>query len=164
MVRSFARTAHYDRVASRPNLHLLTGHTVTKVIFHGTVAQGVEVSRRQAGFSYYTHKLKCLQFVPFGGSTRTKVTAKREVIIAAGAPHTPQVLQLSGIGPAPLLRQLGIPVVVNLPGVGQNFQDHPALFTDGILTNDLNPSPSNNTNTTWLEEQRVLYETEKKGT
>ena len=89
--------------------------------------------------------------------------AKSEVIIAAGAPHTPQVLQLSGIGPSRLLKELGIPVVVDLPGVGQNFQDHPVVGTYGILTNDLNPSPSNSTNSTWLAEQRILYDTEKKG-
>ncbi len=91
------------------------------------------------------------------------MNAKREVIIAAGAPHTPQVLQLSGVGPASLLKQLRIPVVVNLPGVGQNFQDHPLLVADGILTKDTNPSPTNSTNTTWVEEQRILYDTEKKG-
>ena len=86
------------------------------------------------------------------------------MIIAAGAPHTPQVLQLSGIGPARLLSELGIPVVVDLPGVGQNFQDHPAIFTSGVFANDLNPSPSNATNSTWLTEQRALYDTDKKGT
>ncbi|KIM21071.1 GMC oxidoreductase [Serendipita vermifera MAFF 305830] len=144
MIRSYARIAHYDRIASRPNLHLLTGHSVTKVLFHGVTATGVE-------------------FTPFGGSRRMTVDAKSEVILAAGAPHTPQILQLSGVGPENLLNKLHIPIVANLPGVGQNFQDHPASFTDGIFVNDLNPSPSNNTNATWIEEQRILYETEKKG-
>ncbi|KIM20574.1 GMC oxidoreductase [Serendipita vermifera MAFF 305830] len=144
MIRSYARIAHYDLIASRPNLHLLTGHSVTKVLFRGVIATGVE-------------------FTPFGGSRRMTVNAKSEVILAAGAPHTPQILQLSGVGPEALLNKLHIPIVVNLPGVGQNFQDHPASFTDGIFVNDLNPSPSNNTNATWIEEQSILYETEKKG-
>lgn len=49
----------------------------------------------------------------------------KDVILAAGAVHTTQILQLSGIGPAALLEPLGIDVVVDLPGVGASFQDHP---------------------------------------
>jgi choline dehydrogenase len=52
------------------------------------------------------------------------VTATREVILSAGSIGSPQILQLSGIGPAQLLRQHGIPVVQDLPGVGENLQDH----------------------------------------
>ena len=59
------------------------------------------------------------------GSANLTVSSKREVILAAGATHTPQILQLSGIGPADLLHSLGIPVVQDLPGVGANLQDHP---------------------------------------
>ncbi|GJC89695.1 dehydrogenase xptC [Colletotrichum liriopes] len=55
------------------------------------------------------------------------VKATKEVILAAGAVHTPQVLQLSGIGPKPLLDEAGIPVLLDIPGVGQNFQDHAYL-------------------------------------
>lgn len=49
----------------------------------------------------------------------------KEVILAAGAVHTTQILQLSGIGPAALLEPLGIDIIADLPGVGANFQDHP---------------------------------------
>lgn len=52
----------------------------------------------------------------------------KEIILAAGSAHTPQVLQLSGVGPKSLLDNLGISVVVDLPGVGQNFQDQPTLY------------------------------------
>lgn len=55
------------------------------------------------------------------------VKAKKEVILSAGTIHTPQVLQLSGIGDRRLLEEAGIEVVVDLPGVGQNFQDHALL-------------------------------------
>lgn len=48
----------------------------------------------------------------------------REVIIAAGALHSVQLLELSGIGPASLLKSFGIPVAIDLPGVGNNLQDH----------------------------------------
>ncbi|KAK4220972.1 GMC oxidoreductase-domain-containing protein, partial [Podospora fimiseda] len=52
------------------------------------------------------------------------IKAKKQIILAAGAIHTPQILQLSGIWPADLLRRAKIPVVEDLPGVGSNFQDH----------------------------------------
>lgn len=51
--------------------------------------------------------------------------------MAAGAGHTPQILQLSGIGPKSLLSSLGIKTIVDLPGVGKNFQDHPTLYVAG---------------------------------
>lgn len=53
-----------------------------------------------------------------------EVRAKREVIVAAGSAHTPQVLQRSGIGPRHILQAAGAEVKVNLPGVGENLQDH----------------------------------------
>lgn len=55
--------------------------------------------------------------------------AKKEVVLAAGAAFSPQILQLSGVGSASLLKSLGIKPVVDLPGVGQNFQDQPTLYT-----------------------------------
>lgn len=55
------------------------------------------------------------------------VYASKEVILAAGALHTPQILQLSGVGPKPLLDSLNIPVISNLPGVGSNVQDQASL-------------------------------------
>ena len=58
------------------------------------------------------------------GNTEAQVTARREIILAAGAVNSPQILQLSGIGNPAHLRDLGIAVVVDLPGVGQNLQDH----------------------------------------
>jgi choline dehydrogenase-like flavoprotein len=106
--RSYARTAHYDNI-QRPNYHVITMHKVTKILFQGksTVASGVEYLSRE-------------------DPTNSKLTvkARKEVILSAGAVHTPQLLQLSGIGPEELLKQANIPTLVDLPGVGQNFQDH----------------------------------------
>ncbi|PVF95344.1 alcohol oxidase [Serendipita vermifera] len=142
--RSYARTAYYDPAKSRSNLHLLPGNTVTQIIFDGKVATGVKFAKAR-------------------GQTVKSVSACKEVILAAGAPHTPQILQLSGVGPKNLLNSFGIPVVSDLPGVGANFHDHPYLFTAGTVANDLNPSPANNSNTTWMAEQLELYNTRREG-
>lgn len=101
--RSYARTGHFDNI-TRPNYELITGKRVNKILFDGTTAVGV-------------------QFVPRNGGEAIQVKAGKEVVLAAGAVHTPQVLQLSGIGPRPLLEKANISVVVDLPGVGQKFQD-----------------------------------------
>lgn len=108
--RSYARTGHWDRI-SRSNYHLITGSKVTKVLFEGDIASGVT-------------------YVPVNGNQTTAVKAKKEVILAAGTIHTPQILQLSGVGGAALLKQAGIPIKVDLPGVGSNFQDHG--YTPGV--------------------------------
>jgi choline dehydrogenase-like flavoprotein len=65
------------------------------------------------------------QFLTDGSLTLHNVSCSREVILSAGAAHTPQILELSGIGDPTILSQFNIPVVINLPGVGNNFQDHP---------------------------------------
>jgi choline dehydrogenase len=107
--RSDARINHYERVkASRPNYHILADNTVSKVLFNGTLAIGVE-------------------YLPTAGGNVSQVFASKEVLLAAGGVHTPQILQLSGIGPKERLEDLGIPSVANLPGVGQNLQDHATL-------------------------------------
>jgi choline dehydrogenase-like flavoprotein len=69
------------------------------------------------------------QFAPNSTASKKTVHATKEVILAAGALHTPQLLQISGIGDERLLSNLGINVVVDLPGVGQNYQDHPLAYT-----------------------------------
>lgn len=89
------------RVAERrANLTVKTGSRVHKVLFDGRKAIGV---RLEDG---------------------TTLAARREVILTAGALATPKILQLSGIGPAGHLREHGIDVVLDLPGVGENYQDH----------------------------------------
>jgi choline dehydrogenase-like flavoprotein len=76
------------------------------------------------------------------GKTNSSVRATREYILAAGAVHTPQVLQLSGIGPKSLLSSLGIETVVDLP-VGYNFQDQPSIFTSWTCESNLSQNVEN---------------------
>lgn len=110
--RSYARSAHYDRViSSRPNYHLLPLHSVSKLL--------VSDNKTVTGVEYVSRET---------GEIRIAVATK-EVILAAGTVHTPQVLQLSGIGPKALLDSLDIQTVKDLPGVGYNLQDHPAIYT-----------------------------------
>jgi len=87
----------------RPNLTVLTGALVTKLVFEGNRARGVEIE--------YKGKMR-------------RIDAGLEVVLSLGAIHTPMVLMQSGIGDEAELERLGIPVVQHLPGVGQNFQDH----------------------------------------
>src|SRR5215468_2499700 len=90
----------------QPNLTVLPQALVTRLTFEGNRTTGVEIS--------------C------DGSTR-RIRAGREVILSLGAIHTPKVLMQSGIGDQAELRRFGIPLVQHLPGVGQGFQDHPAI-------------------------------------
>ena len=75
-----------------------------------------------------SHVLTVLKFISRDTNRTFSVEAHREVILAAGAVHSPQVLQLSGVGPKKLLSDLGIKQVLDLPGVGYNFQDQPSFY------------------------------------
>lgn len=107
--RSFARTAYLDPHRGRSNLHVLTGHTVTKINFDRS-----NKDARATGVVYAAGP----------GMDSHTVHVNKEVILSGGAINDPQILQLSGIGETGLLNSLGIDVVVDLPGVGQNLQDH----------------------------------------
>ena len=102
--KAFLRPACYGR----PNFEMWTTAQATRLVVE-TQADG---SRRCTGVHVWT------------GQELVHARAVREVILSAGAVNSPQLLQLSGIGPAALLRQHGIDVVHDLPGVGANLQDH----------------------------------------
>lgn len=93
--------------ARRPNLTIMTGCHVERLLLEAT-----ETGPR------------CTGIVFTGGGTQWQATAKRETLLTAGAIGSPQLLQLSGIGPAALLREHGITPVLDSPGVGGNLQDH----------------------------------------
>ncbi|KAN0059670.1 hypothetical protein ACQY0O_008242 [Thecaphora frezii] len=110
--RSYSRTGYLDPYTYRSNLHVLTGYTVTKILFNGTASHGGNITATGVQYSAYS------------GSDLLTVHAAREVILSGGTVNDPQVLQLSGIGSSELLKQHNVPVVLDLPGVGYNVQDH----------------------------------------
>jgi len=101
--RTSSASAFLHPVAHRPNLTIITGAQVSRVTFKARVAAGVE-------------------WIKYGRTFGA--AADREVILSAGALQSPQILQLSGIGPADLLGKLGVPVIADAPEVGRNLQDH----------------------------------------
>lgn len=131
--RSHAASAYYTpEVAKRPNLVVLTETRVSKVVFDTAsgadpVATGVEIITKDG--------------------QKKQVSAKAEVILAAGALQTPQILELSGVGGRDLLQKHGIPVVVDNPNVGENVQDHPIVcqsfeVADGVPSGDVMRDPN----------------------
>lgn len=103
-----AAEAFLRKAEGRPNLKIMTETRVASVVFEGTRAIGVALEN---------------------GAT---IKATAEVILCAGAIETPRLLQLSGVGEAAHLQSFGIPVVANLPGVGQNYQDHLESTVQGV--------------------------------
>jgi choline dehydrogenase-like flavoprotein len=104
--RSSASVAFLRPALRRPNLTVETNAHATRILIENGHARGVEYSPGRASL---------------------RATADREVILAAGVFNSPQLLMLSGIGDADHLRELGIAAQVNLPRLGKNLQDHPAV-------------------------------------
>jgi choline dehydrogenase len=101
--RASAANAYLRPAMSRQNLTVRTHALATRILFD---------RRRASGVRY-------LQ-----GDTESEAIARRELIVSAGSINSPQLLKVSGVGPAAELTALGIPVIHNLPGVGENLQDH----------------------------------------
>jgi choline dehydrogenase len=102
-VRWSAANAYLRRATKRPNLEVATHALATRILFEGRRATGVRYAR---------------------GGREHVALARREVILSGGPINSPQLLKLSGVGPARELQALGIPVVHDSPGVGENLQDH----------------------------------------
>lgn len=101
--RASSESAFLRPFLTRPNLAVYKNTLAEKVVFEGNVATGVQVTSEGHTFL---------------------LAARKEVIVSAGTFQSPQLLMVSGVGPADLLRQHDIKVVANRPGVGQNMQDH----------------------------------------
>ena len=90
-------------VKHRPNLDIRTGAHTQRILFDGKRALGVRYRQ---------------------GGREVEIRARREIVLSSGAVGSPQLLQISGVGPAALLREIGVPVVHDLPAVGENLADH----------------------------------------
>ncbi|WP_426437472.1 GMC family oxidoreductase [Bradyrhizobium genosp. P] len=113
---SAARAYVHPHMTSRANLRVETGAQATRILFEGKRAVGVEYRQ---------------------GKELKQLRARREVILAAGAFQSPQLLMLSGVGDAAALGKHGLASVHHLPGVGQNLQDHPD-FIFGYMSDNPN--------------------------
>ncbi|KAK4508492.1 hypothetical protein PRZ48_002231 [Zasmidium cellare] len=144
--RSDARTAYYDPVSGRTNLHLMTETKVERILFRDRTAVGVQMTRRK-------------------DNTTSCAYARKEIILAAGAIFSPNILHRSGIGPRGMLEEAGVDVVYDLPGVGLNFQDHPTAYLSWNLTrNPFHPTPQDLiTNETFRAQAREEYEVNRTG-
>ena len=103
--RDSTATAYLDPARDRPNLVVETGALVVRIVIENGRATGVEY--RKDG--------------------RTQIARAGEIVLSAGAFNSPQILMLSGVGPAEGLRAAGVEPLVDLPGVGANLQDHPLV-------------------------------------
>ena len=118
--RLSAARAYLHPSVHRPNLTVRTRAFVTKILFDGTKAVGVEY--RQRG--------------------QVRLARAGQVILCGGSINSPQLLQLSGVGPAGLLRGLGIDVVADLPGVGENLQDHLEVYVQYACKQPVSMAPA----------------------
>ena len=117
MRRMSASRAYLKPVRSRKNLKIITNALVTNLRFEDSRVIGVEYKRSQSD------------------QNSTFIKASGEVILSGGAINSPQMLQLSGIGPGNILQPLGIPIRYELPGVGHNLRDHYATRLTGRAKN-----------------------------
>jgi choline dehydrogenase len=118
--RLSAARAYLHPVMRRPNLEVQTRAYVTKILFEGTRAVGVEYAKGR------------------GGARRVRTG---EVVLCGGAINSPQLLQLSGVGNASELEALGVPVVHALPGVGEHLQDHLETYIQYACTQPVSVAP-----------------------
>ena len=102
-----AGKAYLDDVKNNPNIEIFTHSNVSKILFKDKVAIGIEVSINNEKKIYYANK---------------------EILLSAGSINSPKLLQLSGVGNAIELKKHGIEIVQDLPGVGENLQDHLEIY------------------------------------
>lgn len=107
--RASTARGYLDQAKRRDSLTIVTHALTDRILFEGKRAVGVAYLEGDA-------------------TSPTEVRARREMLLCAGAIASPQILQRSGVGPAPLLKEQGVPLVHDLPGVGENLQDHLEMY------------------------------------
>ncbi len=124
-IRQSTAVTYLAQARGRPNLRILADCTTRRVLLEGKRAIGVEIERHGQQERHYAD----------------------EVILCAGAVGTPQILMLSGIGPATQLREIDVDVRHHLPGVGQNMRDHPTTNLQWLLQPQFTPTDHHH----WLQ-------------
>src|SRR5256885_8440297 len=124
--RASTAVAYLRPAKGRKNLHVETSALAQRIVFNGKRAEAVQYRKK--------------------GSLRT-ARARKEILVCSGAYNSPQLLQLSGVGPAELLRKHGIDIVLDAPGVGHDLQDHMQVrvvmrCTQRMTLNDIINSPA----------------------
>ncbi|KAH9940732.1 GMC oxidoreductase [Epithele typhae] len=108
--RSYSRSGYIDPLPPRSNLAILPGATVTRIVFNTSNSSNLTAT--------------AVEWAASASAPRQIVGVTKEVILAGGTIGSPQVLQLSGVGPSDVLKAAGVNVLLDLPGVGQHLQDH----------------------------------------
>ena len=108
-MRWSSASAYLGPALTRPNLTVMSDTLTDKIIFEGTTAKGVKISNTK-------------------NESKMSEVFGEEIILCGGAINSPTLLQLSGVGNADELKSIGIDPVVNLPGVGENLQDHLEVY------------------------------------
>ncbi|MFG0582611.1 choline dehydrogenase [Pseudomonas sp. zjy_9] len=121
--RASTARGYLDQARERPNLTIVTHATSDRILFDGKRASGVSYLLGNSNDAHTAH-------------------ARREVLLCAGAIASPQILQRSGVGPAALLGELDIALVHDLPGVGQNLQDHLEMYLQYACTKPVSLYPA----------------------
>lgn len=145
--RADARRARWDPVAGRVNFYISTGQHVRRILFEGGCAASEDNAARAIGVEVSAGP---------DGNVWTAVAA-REVVLAAGALRTPQLLELSGIGDKNVLAKAGVQSRINLPGVGNNLQDHMLMHMTQGFNNQSYVYPNIMQNQTINDWARSVY-------
>ena len=142
--RSHSGSAYLKPNLGRPNLKVLTEATVSKVVLDEkhTEARGVKF---------------------FHGEKEHVVYARREVILSCGVVQSPQILELSGIGDARILKEVGIECLVDLPAVGENLQDHPGTMMAWKLAPGIKSLDEMAVNSDYAAKAQEIYDKSRSG-
>jgi choline dehydrogenase-like flavoprotein len=141
-LRSYSPIGYICNEKPKPNLHILTGAQATKILLKNTES-GVQATGVTFNFQ----------------SKNYNVTSSREVILSAGSIQTPQLLELSGIGNSSILANAGIITLIDLPGVGENFQEQPFISVEWNVKDNVSTTDILRNNATLLENQLVELNT-----
>ncbi|KAG8920246.1 hypothetical protein FRC00_010287, partial [Tulasnella sp. 408] len=147
-VRSYAAREYYAPNAAKTNFLVLTGAQATKINWKSSDANGLAVA-------------ESVSFVVDGTTYSAK--ASKEVILSGGVFNTPQLLELSGVGNPSIFNPLGIATKINLPGVGENLQDHPYVSLSFTIKPEYHTWDELRNNATFAAEAAAQYAATKNG-